>query len=74
MMPPRRQLRVPPERARFLTLEQVAAELGVTMYEARRLVSTGELPAIRIGGRGVWRVERTVIERRSAGARPSDTG
>ncbi len=59
-----RRLRVDPPApsARFLTLKQAAADLGVSDYEMRRLVCTGELRAIRIGGRGVWRVERVVLE------------
>jgi prophage regulatory protein len=32
------------------------------MPQVRSLVRSGELPAIQIGGRGVWRVERTELE------------
>lgn len=32
------------------------------MAQARALVKTGELPAIQVGGRNQWRVERTVLE------------
>ncbi len=65
--PPLREARrlgdAPTQAARFLTLEQVAAELGVTHAAAYRLVRTGELPAIKLGGRGVWRVERAVVNK-----------
>ena len=43
---------------RFLTLEDVAAYLNVSSPQAYALVRSGELPAIKIGGRGVWRVDR----------------
>jgi prophage regulatory protein len=47
---------------RFMRLEDVAEELNVNMPQVRSLVRSGELPAIQIGGRGVWRVERTELE------------
>ncbi|GER23128.1 hypothetical protein NCCP1664_16240 [Zafaria cholistanensis] len=45
-----------------MRLEDVAEELNVNMPQVRSLVRSGELPAIQIGGRGVWRVERTELE------------
>lgn len=48
--------------ARFLTLADVAEELSVSVAQARALVRSGELPAIQVGGRGVWRVETAVLE------------
>ncbi|MGZ4613699.1 MAG: helix-turn-helix domain-containing protein [Kineosporiaceae bacterium] len=30
--------------------------------QARALVTSGELPAIQVGGRGQWRVEATELE------------
>lgn len=48
--------------ARFLTLADVAEELSVTVTQARALVRSGELPAIQVGGRGVWRIEAVQLE------------
>ncbi|MFC7246095.1 helix-turn-helix transcriptional regulator [Catellatospora aurea] len=47
---------------RFLTLEQVAEELSTSTAQIYALVRRGELPAIRLGGRGQWRVERSRLE------------
>lgn len=47
---------------RFLTLEQVAIELSTSEAQIYALVRRGELPAIRLGGRGQWRVERARLE------------
>ena len=47
---------------RFLTLEDVAAYLSVSVPQVYALVRSGELPAIKIGGRGVWRVDRRELE------------
>lgn len=47
---------------RFLTLEQVAEELNTSVAQIYALVRRGELPAIRLGGRGQWRVERAKLE------------
>jgi len=49
-------------RARFLTLEQVAEELNTSAAQIYALVRRGELAAIRLGGRGQWRVERRRLE------------
>lgn len=48
--------------ARFLTLADVAEELAISAVQARALVTSGELPAIQLGGRKVWRVEKSVLE------------
>ena len=48
--------------ARFLLLSDVAAELNVTDSQVYHMVRSGELPAIKIGGRGQWRVERARLE------------
>jgi len=48
--------------ARFLTLEQVAEELNTSVAQIYALVRRGEMPAIRLGGRGQWRVERRRLE------------
>ena len=47
---------------RFMRLEDVADELNVNLPQVRSLVRSGDLPAIKIGGRGVWRVERSELE------------
>ncbi len=47
---------------RFLTLADTAELLNISAAHARELVRSGELPAIRVGSRGAWRVERTVLE------------
>ena len=47
---------------RFLTLDQVAEELNTSRAQAYALVRAGDLPAIKIGGRGQWRVERIKLE------------
>jgi excisionase family DNA binding protein len=48
--------------ARFLELSEVAAELAVSDSQVYHMVRSGELPAIKIGGRGQWRVERAKLE------------
>ncbi|RSM53090.1 DNA-binding protein [Actinoplanes sp. ATCC 53533] len=47
---------------RFMLLSDVAAELNVSDSQVYHLVRNGELPAIKIGGRGQWRVERAKLE------------
>ncbi|WP_022868124.1 helix-turn-helix domain-containing protein [Schaalia vaccimaxillae] len=47
---------------RFLTLADVAETLNLTMSATRSLVNSGELPAIQVGGKKVWRVEESVLE------------
>jgi len=47
---------------RFLQLSDVAEELSVTLSQVYHMVRSGELPAIKIGGRGQWRVERSRLE------------
>jgi excisionase family DNA binding protein len=48
--------------SRFLLLPDVAAELNVSDSQVYHLVRSGDLPAIKIGGRGQWRVERAKLE------------
>ncbi|HTC69424.1 MAG TPA: helix-turn-helix domain-containing protein [Acidothermaceae bacterium] len=48
---------------RFLLLADVAEVLNISAAQAYALVRSGELPAIKIGGRGQWRVEAPVLER-----------
>jgi excisionase family DNA binding protein len=47
---------------RFLQLSDVAEVLNISSSQTYALVRSGELPAIKIGGRGQWRVERTELE------------
>ena len=51
-----------PGVGRFLTLADTAEVLAITVSEALALVRSHELPAIRIGTAGAWRVERIVLE------------
>jgi excisionase family DNA binding protein len=55
-------IRMEQPAARFLTLEQVAEELNTSVAQIYALVRRGELAAIRLGGRGQWRVERRRLE------------
>jgi DNA binding domain, excisionase family len=48
--------------ARFLTLSETAEVLAISVNQAYALVRSGELPAIKIGGNGHWRVENTVLQ------------
>ena len=48
--------------ARFLTLADVTEVLNISTPQAYALVRSGDLPAIQIGGRGVWRVEASELE------------
>ncbi|AYF97154.1 helix-turn-helix domain-containing protein [Protaetiibacter intestinalis] len=48
---------------RFLTLADVAEILNISAGQAYALVRGGELPAIKIGAHGHWRIEREVLER-----------
>lgn len=48
--------------ARFLLLSDVAEILNVSLTQVRALVRSSDLPAIKIGGRGQWRVERIKLE------------
>ena len=57
---------------RFLTIADTAEVLNISASQAYALVRSGELPAIKIGGRGQgiggqWRVERDVLEGYIAG-------
>ena len=47
---------------RFLTLADVAEILNISAAQTYALVRSGELPAIKVGGRGQWRVEREQLE------------
>jgi excisionase family DNA binding protein len=47
---------------RLYTLEDVAAYLNVSVSQVYALVRSRDLPAIKIGGRGVWRVDRRELD------------
>ncbi|MEP6598829.1 MAG: helix-turn-helix domain-containing protein [Actinomycetota bacterium] len=47
---------------RFLTLADVAEILNISDSQTYALVRNQELEAIKIGGRGQWRVERAKLE------------
>jgi excisionase family DNA binding protein len=51
-----------------MTLPQVCEDLAITQSQAYALVRSGELPAIQIGGRGQWRVERRILDEYIAAA------
>lgn len=51
-----------PKYLRFLTIEQAADELNVKQSLIRALIKNGELRAMQVGGRGVWRIGRKDIE------------
>lgn len=47
---------------RFIALAELAEILDISAAQAYALVRSGELPAIKVGGRGQWRVETSVLE------------
>jgi len=51
-----------PVSQRFLTLADVADVLNISVSQVYALVRNGELEAIKIGGRGQWRVEQSKLE------------
>lgn len=48
--------------ARFLQLSDVSDMLNISASQTYALVRSGELRAIKVGGRGQWRVERSELE------------
>ncbi len=48
---------------RFISLEELAKELAISKRQATTLIDAGELPAIQIGGQGIWRIERAELEK-----------
>jgi excisionase family DNA binding protein len=51
-----------PGPPRFLTLADVAEVLNTSSAQVYALVRRGDLVAIKIGGRGQWRVEAEQLE------------
>lgn len=46
----------------FYTIADVADMLKVSHGAVRNLINNGELKAIQIGGRGLWRIEESAME------------
>lgn len=46
-----------------MQMSEVADELSVSLSQVYHMVRSGELPAIKVGGRGQWRIERDRLER-----------
>lgn len=47
---------------KFMTLEDVQVVLAISSSQAYALVRLGQLRAIRVGGRGQWRIEVAELE------------
>ncbi|GAA4525622.1 hypothetical protein GCM10023160_18820 [Brachybacterium paraconglomeratum] len=47
---------------KFVPLEHVMEELTISKSQAYALVRSGDLRAIRVGGRGQWRVDLRELE------------
>lgn len=47
---------------KFVPLEYVMEELSISRSQAYALVRSGELRAIRVGGRGQWRIDLVEFE------------
>ena len=47
---------------RLLTLQDVATYLNMSVPQVYSPVRSGDLPAVKIGGRGVWRVDRLQLD------------
>ncbi|MCL6423933.1 helix-turn-helix domain-containing protein [Brachybacterium sp. JHP9] len=47
---------------RFIPLADVAEQLSISASQAYALVRSGDLRAIKVGGRGQWRVEVSELE------------
>jgi excisionase family DNA binding protein len=48
---------------RFLQLSDVAEVLNISANQVYALVRRGDIPAVKIGGRGQWRVEAVELEK-----------
>lgn len=47
---------------RFLRPEDVAKVLSITVSQVYTLMRSGQMPAVKIGKRGVWRVSTDALE------------
>lgn len=52
----------PRELGRFLTIADVADVLNISALEATHLVTSGQIPAIRVGTHRHWRIERPLLD------------
>lgn len=52
----------PDSLGRFLTVADAAEILNVLPADVLTIVNSGELPAIKLGATGKWRIERVVLE------------
>jgi excisionase family DNA binding protein len=52
----------PPIEPRLLTLDEVATYLAVSKAQVYAMVRSGELPGVKLGGRGVWRIDRRRLD------------
>jgi excisionase family DNA binding protein len=50
------------EAPRFLRPDEVAGVLSVSVAQVYTLMRSGQLPAVKIGRRGVWRVSVEMLE------------
>ncbi|MDD2859424.1 MAG: helix-turn-helix domain-containing protein [Candidatus Nanopelagicales bacterium] len=53
---------MPQDSRRFLTLADIAEALNVSAAQAYALVRNGDIAAIKIGGRGQWRIEQSSLD------------
>jgi excisionase family DNA binding protein len=51
-----------PAQQRFLTPTQAAEELNVKPNQVHAMIKAGELRALQVGGRGMWRIGRQDLE------------
>ena len=47
---------------RLFTIADVAKYLSVSEAQVYSLVRSGQLPAVKLGGRGVWRIDRQRLD------------
>ena len=47
---------------RLFTIADVARYLSVSESQVYALVRSGQLPAVKLGGRGVWRIDRQRLD------------
>ncbi|AVM61567.1 MULTISPECIES: helix-turn-helix domain-containing protein [unclassified Actinomyces] len=46
----------------FLTIADVAESLQLSTQAVRALIHSGDLPAIQVGARHLWRIEDTALD------------
>lgn len=51
-----------PTQHRFMTISQAAEEMNVKQSLIQGLIRTGELRALQVGGRGLWRIGGEDVE------------